>query len=765
MVGAFGMWTVLFLFFSPVSCGAKAVVHQWEVFEEVFPSGRDWADPPREVSLDVEFRGPGDVKVRRSAFWDGGRTWRVRFAPPLPGSWSWRTTCRQDPGLDGRSGSFSCVEYKGDNPLYLHGPIRISRDGWHFIHADGTPWFWLADTVWNGPLLAGKEDWRLFLEDRRRKGFSAVQFVALPWRGAGKDASGRSAFEGRRRITLNPAFFQRMDERIRAVAEAGLVPVPVMFWAVKGKGSNPGCFLPEDRLVLFGRYMVARWGAYPCIWLLAGDGYYEGKKAEKWKRVGRAVFGDRPESVVSMHPCGRSWVGEEFRREPWFDFIGYQSGHGDGDPSLAWLVEGPPARFWKREPHCPVVNLEPNYEGIVGYTKRSIIGPREVRRACYWSLLVAPPAGVTYGAHGVWSWQEKAGPVRNHPSSGPALPWREAMGLPGSEQMKHLARLFRSVEWWKLRPAKEPVRETAEEPAHDGPTHLVYVRRRDGWAGLFLDGRLRAQGYVRGNFSNWDGGMPFVLANERTGNRPWRGVLYRIAVYAEALSPEDVEEHFRKGRNGSLSGSLALYDFRESQGVTVKDTAGSGRPLDLRITDPSAVKPVPGGGLRIDKAVSIVSGGAASKIIEACRKSSEISLEAWVKPANMEQGGPARIATLSFDPRRRNFTLGQEGKAWIFRLRTTRTNDNGLPGLSSPGGGASIGKSITAAAAKDGTFAIVYLPVGCRIELNRKFVPAARNALWYDPRTGKTLPARLCPGTVRTLEAPDGRDWVLLLRR
>ena len=760
-----GMSRGFFLFLFLAGGGAAATVPRWGMFEAAFHSGLVYSDPVRDVSLEVVFSGPGGRKIRRSGFWDGGRTWRVRFAPPLPGAWSWRTACGQDPELDGRRGSFTCREYKGDNPLYLHGPIRISTDRWYFTHADGTPWFWLADTAWNGPLLARGEDWRRFLEDRRGKGFSAVQFVALPWRGAGKDASGRRAYEGRRRIILDPAFFQRMDERIRAVVEAGLVPVPVMFWAVRGKGDNPGRSLPEDQLVLLGRYMVARWGAYPCVWLLAGDGYYEGKSAEKWKRVGRAIFRDRPESVVSMHPCGRSWVGEEFRREPWFDFIGYQSGHDDSDSSLRRLVQGPPATGWRKEPHCPVVNLEPNYEGIVGYTRRHIFRSREVRRACFWSLLVAPPAGVTYGAQGVWSWQEKAGSVRNHPSSGTARLWREAMNLPGSAQMKYLAALFRSVEWWKLRPAKGLVREVLEEPARVGPTHLVYVRERGGRAGLFRNGRLRVQGSIRGDFSNWDGKMPLVLANEFTKDRPWRGVLYRIALYDRALSREEVEERFRKGRKGSLSGPLALYDFKESGGVIVQDTSGAGNALDLRITDPRAVKWESGGGLRIEKAVSIVSSGPASKIIEACRRSNEISVEAWVKPADEKQGGPARTVTLSFDPRRRNFTLGQEGKAFIFRLRTTRTNDNGLPGLFLPGGGASVRKFIAAARARDGSFAIAYLPVGCKIELDSASIPSVRTAVWYDPRTGKTLPARFGREGVRTLAAPDGWDWILWLRR
>lgn len=63
-----------------------------------------------------------------------------------------------------------------------------------------------------------------------------------------------------------------------------------------------------------------------------------------------------------------------------------------------------------------------------------------------------------------------------------------------------------------------------------------------------------------------------------------------------------------------------------------------------------------------------------------------LSIEMWVTPDDVRQGGPARIATLSRDPYRRNVTVGQEGDALVFRLRTTATDPNGLAGqLTVPG--------------------------------------------------------------------------------
>ena len=55
------------------------------------------------------------------------------------------------------------------------------------------------------------------------------------------------------------------------------------------------------------------------------------------------------------------------------------------------------------------------------------------------------------------------------------------------------------------------------------------------------------------------------------------------------------------------------------------------------------------------------------------------TLEAWVRPQDIDQRGPARIVSYSKHKLLRNFTLGQDGTSLVFRLRTTRTNLNGKP--------------------------------------------------------------------------------------
>ena len=442
------------------------------IFEAVFTSSRDFADPIRDVMLTVTFLGPDNEQHTTDAFWDGDRVWRVRFSPSVAGNWHYTTTCSQSDanGLHDQSGTFTVAPYTGNLPLLRHGPIRRADDGCSLAHADGTPFFWLADTAWNGVLKAQPDDWNRYLSTRKAQGFTAIQAVITHWRSFPADAAGEMAFAGTESIDINPAFYQRIDGKIAAIAAHGLVPAPVLIWACTPK--DPGYYLPADDCTLLARYTVARYAAYRPIWILGGDGEYRGQAAEKWKQTGRAVFGSDGTQPVTMHPRGVNWPGEDLRHEPWLTFHSYQSGHGDNDEHLRWLQTGPPAANWATEPVKPVINQEPNYEHHVSYHQRQVFNAYHVRRASYWSLLVSPTAGVTYGHHGIWPWMEEAGIPADHAQTGEAPPWPVALLAEGAENMRHLRTFFDHITWWKLRPAQHLL---GVQPGEDDPNRFIAV--------------------------------------------------------------------------------------------------------------------------------------------------------------------------------------------------------------------------------------------------------------------------------------------------
>jgi hypothetical protein len=461
---------------------AQQSVPRWGRFEKDFESTTDYRNPIQEATLTATFSSPKGEKLKVPGFWDGGKTWRVRFGPVEEGKWTFETTCSDanNKGLHRQTGSFTVSAAKGENRFAQHGGVRVAEDGRYFAHADGTPFFFMADTGWNAALLSTDSEWADYLKERGRQKFSAVQFVATQWRASPKgDRDGQLAYTGKEKISVNPKFFQRLDNKVDDLNRAGLLAVPVLLWAIGGGSNpeiNPGHSLPEDQAALLARYMVARWGGNHVTWILAGDSDYRGAKAEKWLRIGRAVFNDIVHAPVTMHPGGMQWVWKEFIEEKWYGFVGYQSGHGDDDKTMRWLQDGPLTDDWTKMPHKPFVNLEPPYENHLGYQSKKPHTPESVRRAIYWSLLDAPAAGVSYGGHGVWGWDDGTRPPTDHAGTGTPLAWRKALTMPGAEQMKALVEFFTSFDFWRLRPAPVAV---VNQPGAQSPSKYIAAAKSD----------------------------------------------------------------------------------------------------------------------------------------------------------------------------------------------------------------------------------------------------------------------------------------------
>ena len=144
--------------------------------EIVFTATQDYLDAFHEVTLDALFETPQGCTLRVPAFWAGDRVWKVRYASPLVGTHRWRSACSvtADRGLHDLSGTVIVEPYRGENPLFLHGPLRVADDRRHFEHLDKTPFFWLGDTWWMGlcQRLHWPEEFHQLAADRKAKGFT-----------------------------------------------------------------------------------------------------------------------------------------------------------------------------------------------------------------------------------------------------------------------------------------------------------------------------------------------------------------------------------------------------------------------------------------------------------------------------------------------------------------------------------------------------------------------------------------------------------------
>ncbi|HKO20263.1 MAG TPA: DUF5060 domain-containing protein, partial [Acidobacteriaceae bacterium] len=116
-------------------------VEQWSLFELPF-AGPSTGNPFKEVTLTATFTLE-HRNVRVTGFYDGDGTYRVRFMPDAPGTWSYSTesSARE---LAGHTGTFTCT---APTTPGNHGPVTTAHQ-FHFQYADGTPYFPFGTTTY-----------------------------------------------------------------------------------------------------------------------------------------------------------------------------------------------------------------------------------------------------------------------------------------------------------------------------------------------------------------------------------------------------------------------------------------------------------------------------------------------------------------------------------------------------------------------------------------------------------------------------------------
>jgi hypothetical protein len=448
--------TILCTLSAIIAIAQQSDALKWQKYEIVFNSSVTYENPLQDVMfMKVSFFSPSGRTKTINAFWDGNDLWKARFMPDETGLWSYETSCSdsKNSGLNKKKGTFLVKKANDARNIVLHGPVIHPAGTYYLTHSDGTPFFYLACTAWNGALKSTDEEWDKYLKQRADNNYSAIQFVTTQWRGGNSNSQGQVAFEGCGRIRINPEFFKLMDKKIDRINDYGLVAAPVILWTLQtgqGRELSPGYYLPDDQAILLAKYIVARYGANHVIWLLGGDGFYTGQYEQRWKTIGRAVFDGSHQGIVTLHPSGKSWIGEVYKDEKWLDIIGYQSSHNNAEGTVNWITQGPMSNNWANLPPRPIINLEPNYEEI-----NFKITDRDVRNAVYWSLFAAPISGITYGANGIWPWLRRGEKILNHSDAPGTSEWYVSINFPGSLQMGYMVQLIRQFKWWYLFPAQQ----------------------------------------------------------------------------------------------------------------------------------------------------------------------------------------------------------------------------------------------------------------------------------------------------------------------
>jgi hypothetical protein len=431
----------------------------WQQIELTLTAGSDHRDPYREVEVWADFTHTSGMTIRRPAYWDGAREWKLRFASPLSeGTWTWRSEAPfGNEGLYGVEGRV-IMEGRPDSEdvFRTHGFWRMSPGGRSLVHADGTAALLVADTAWALPWRATEEQVRVYAADRREKGFNAVLMMSVQPdmnargpRDRTADGGFDVAFEDLPAGHLNelvPAYFQQLDRLLSLLREHGIVPVlqPVFQgWGWKGLGAAGGVVPPEE-YARYCRYLVARYGAAPVIWLVGADGTGEepqveaaGLEIQRWDAYGQ--------------PCGIHYQPDSTSRAHqdagWLDFQWCQTGHrGEHVPERV-------ADLWRNLPAKAVANGEPTYENSGRRGKGE--GWWQGHEA--WSNLCAGGTmGVVYGAGSLWQWRLHAHEEGHEDFFvGPGAGWREALDYEGSTYVGLVGRILAGLPVADMRPSWE----------------------------------------------------------------------------------------------------------------------------------------------------------------------------------------------------------------------------------------------------------------------------------------------------------------------
>ncbi len=431
------------------------------MIELTFESAKDYSDPFNQAQFDVVFEDPAGHKLRVPGFWDGGKTWRVRYASGLPGTHHYKTECsdKSNGGLEGKTGTVEVVPYQGKNPLYRHGPLGVMVDHRHFQHDDGTPFLWLGDTWWMGlcQRLHFPDEFQTLARDRMQKGFNVVQIVAglypdMPAfdpRGANEAGFPWTADYH----TIRPEYFDAADRRIVSLVDSGLMPCIVGAW---------GYHLPwlgVERMKQHWRYLVARYGALPVVWCVAGEitmPFYLSKTKDKDSEFQREGWTEVARALRQVDPFHRLETGHPPRSARYsftdpsvLDFDMLQTGHSDrrSIPNTIQLIR----TSRSASPTLPTVLGEVTYEGILNTCFE------DVQRFMVWASYLSGTAGHTYGANGIWQVNRLEQPYGKSPHGGNwgNRPWDDAMRLAGSQQVGIAKRLLEKFDWWKFEPHAE----------------------------------------------------------------------------------------------------------------------------------------------------------------------------------------------------------------------------------------------------------------------------------------------------------------------
>lgn len=435
------------------------VVEAWTPVEITLVAEGSYDNPYTDVDVWAVFHDNNGDSLIRPAFWDGGDTWRVRFAPPRTDmQYAWRSySSVSDAGLQ-QSGALASVAYSGNNKLLQHGLLKMSPGKRNVVHADGKPFLVVGDTPWSIPFRATAKQVKVYANDRHLKGFNTALLMSVQPDRYAEGPEARDSVMGFDRgfedladghlSKLKPDYFKVQDTLIDVLIQHEIVPVlqPV-FHGFGWKGKTVlGPTADPHEYARYCRYLVARYGASPAFWLVSADGTGldpgvkpGGEMIQKWDAYQQptGIHYNPADDYLAMWAQGDSSKCFHYNRshqsEPWLDFQWCQTGH-DGK-HLPQKVEA----MYMNTPTKANLNGEPTYEGMGG--GKYGLGWWQGDEA-WENIMSGATMGVVYGAAGLWQWKITADEPGWGSWTDQPVNWESALRLEGSRYVGLVHKAF-----------------------------------------------------------------------------------------------------------------------------------------------------------------------------------------------------------------------------------------------------------------------------------------------------------------------------------
>ena len=228
--------------------------------------------------------------------------------------------------------------------------------------------------------------------------------------------------------------------------------------------------------------------------------------------------------------------------------------------------------------------------------------------------------------------------------------------------------------WEQRTEVSKRVRAVASVPRNVLIAGMVYM--------LFL---LALGGYLQNKtqLTGWDD-FAMLIGNESTGNRPWSGKVTELAIFDKAFSGKGAVELMAGDDLAAVAGSSLIAYYPLSNPGTLSDRTGKSPDFgwQKRKKDGPLLADED---LYLNGQLWLETEQPVSYLNERLQESAQFAIMLTVAPADLQQKGPARILTISQNPRQRNLTLGQDGHDLILRFRSPMSGENGAaPELAIP---------------------------------------------------------------------------------